>query len=146
MKCSFEGVDNPVVENFEQRSLEFMARNKNPITTPGLDSLEIFFIDELHTLHQGVIKNHVGFVVNTAIEKTSSKSAPRRWPHVRRCRPSVFKPRACTVPTGSRTAPRNLSAGPQPDFTDTVTMHCVLLAGRGPQSPYGLDMQGISSQ
>ena len=61
-KCSFEGVDNPFVENFEQRSLEFMDRNKNPIITPGLDSLEIFFIDRLHTLHQGVIKNYVGFV------------------------------------------------------------------------------------
>ena len=42
-KCSFEGVDNPYVENFEQR------RNKNPSITPKLDSLEIFFIDELHT-------------------------------------------------------------------------------------------------
>ena len=46
-KCSFEGVDNPYVENFEQR------RNKNPIITPGLDSLEIFFIDEPHTFAPG---------------------------------------------------------------------------------------------
>ena len=34
-KCSFEGVDNPVVENFEQRSLGFMARNKNQTSLQG---------------------------------------------------------------------------------------------------------------
>ena len=89
-------------------------------------------MDELHTMHHVVFKNYMGFVLDTAIEKTSSKSAPRRWQHVRRCPPSVFKPRACMVPAGARTAPKKLSAGRQPDLRDTVPMHCILLAVRGP--------------
>ena len=48
--------------------METMAKHKNPIIVPGLVPLEIFSIDELHTMHLGVFKNFVGFVFNAAIE------------------------------------------------------------------------------
>ena len=57
-KCSFEGVGNSFVATFWRRSLEFVARGKNPIITPEFVSLEIFFIDKLHTMHQGVFNTH----------------------------------------------------------------------------------------
>ena len=63
---SFGRFDN--VPTLWRRSMETMARHRNPIIVPRLVSMGIFSIDELLTTRLGVLKNFVGFVCNAVIE------------------------------------------------------------------------------
>ena len=58
---SFESVDTPFVATCWRRSME-------TIIAPRFVPLEIFSIDELHTVRLGVFKNFVVFVFNAAIK------------------------------------------------------------------------------